>query len=121
MLFTESIKLNKEFRKLYYKGKTFGSPFIVLYYLPSKSLGEKNTLGITVSTKVGNAVKRNKIRRWIKESYRAFEPNLKAGYTMVILARKNAGEDADFWDIKRSLGGMLKKANLFKPLMNNED
>jgi len=114
MLHTESIKLNKEFRRLYYKGKTLSSPFIVLYYLPVRSLGNKNTLGITVSTKVGKAIKRNKIRRWIKESYRSFEPNLKAGYTMVILARKRAGEDASYWDIKRSLGGMFKKAELFK-------
>ena len=119
MLHTESIKLNKEFRKLYYKGKTIGSPFIVLYYLPMRSLGEKNTLGITVSTKVGKAVRRNKIRRWIKESYRSFEPNLRTGYQIVILARKRAGEDATYWDIKRSLGGMLKKACLFKPIMNN--
>ena len=114
MLFTKSIKLNKEFRKLYYKGKTLSSPFVVLYYLPDKRLGDKNTLGITVSTKVGKAVRRNKIRRWIKESYRAFEPNLKTGFTMVILARKRAGEDAAFWDIKSSLGGMFKKAGLFK-------
>lgn len=111
---TESIKLNKEFRRLYYKGKTVGSPFIVLYYMQNRVLGDKNTLGITVSTKVGNAVKRNKIRRWIKESYRAFEPKLKTGYMMVILARKRANEDADFWAIRRSLGGMFKKADLFE-------
>jgi len=82
--------------------------------MQNRVLGDKNTLGITVSTKVGNAVKRNKIRRWIKESYRAFEPKLKTGYMMVILARKRANEDADFWAIRRSLGGMFKKADLFE-------
>jgi len=110
----QSIKLNKEFRRLYYRGKSFTSPFVVLYFLPKKSLGETNELGITVSAKVGNAVKRNKIRRWIKESYRSFEPKIKVGYSMVILARKAAGETADFWSIKRAIGGMFKKANLFR-------
>ena len=111
---TESIKLNKEFRRLYYRGKSLSSPFVVLYYLPKRSLGQKNELGITVSTKVGKAVKRNKIRRWIKESYLSFEPKIKTGYSFVILARKSAGENADFWAIKRAVGGMLKKAELFK-------
>jgi ribonuclease P protein component len=111
---SDLIKLNKEFRRLYYKGKTLSSPFIVLYYSLQKNLGDKNTLGITVSTKVGKAVKRNQIRRWIKESYRAYEPNLRTGFTMVILARKRAGEDANFWDIKQSLGRMFKKAGLFR-------
>ncbi|MCL2740167.1 MAG: ribonuclease P protein component, partial [Oscillospiraceae bacterium] len=106
MQHTESIKLNKEFRKLYYRGKSTSSPFIVLYYLPARHLGNRNTLGITVSTKVGKAVRRNKIRRWIKEAYRSFEPNLRTGYMLVILARKRAGEeDVTYWDIKRSLGG----------------
>jgi ribonuclease P protein component len=114
MIHTESIKLNKEFRKLYYRGKVQSSPFVVLYYLPDRNLKGKSKLGFTVSTKVGKAVVRNKIRRWMREAYISFEPKLKTGYSIVMLARKDA-PNADFWKIKKSIGGMLKKAEIFLP------
>jgi len=54
-----------------------------------------NRLGITVSKKVGNAVKRNRIRRHIYEAFRLIEADLKSGYDFVIVAKCSA-VGADF-------------------------
>lgn len=81
----ESLKLNKEFRFLYGRGKSFVKPTLVLYL--RKNNREINRLGITSGKKIGNAVKRNRARRVIRVAYRTMLPLLKENYDMVIVAR----------------------------------
>jgi ribonuclease P protein component len=113
MLHTDSITENKDFRRLYYRGKAISSPLVVLYSMPNRALRQRNQLGITVSKKVGKAVFRNKVRRWIKEAYRSYEPKMKTGFSMVILARQAVATEGDYWKIQRQLGGLFKKAGIF--------
>jgi len=51
-------------------------------------------LGITVGTKVGNAVVRNKVRRRLKEIYRLHEPEIRRGFDLVIVARVKSRDAA---------------------------
>ena len=46
-----------------------------------------NRVGFTVTTKLGKAVVRNKIRRRLREIYRLNEHRLSAGLDMVVVAR----------------------------------
>lgn len=46
-----------------------------------------NRLGYTVSTKLGHAVVRNRVRRRLREIYRLNAPKLKTGYDIIIVAR----------------------------------
>ena len=57
-----TLKENYEFRRLYQKGKTAVGGCMVLYC--RRNNRGRNRLGITVSTKVGNAVKRNLRQAW---------------------------------------------------------
>ena len=47
-------------------------------------------LGVTVSRKVGGAVLRNKVKRWIRESCRRMQADLPAGLDLVVVARPSA-------------------------------
>lgn len=82
---TFSIKENRDFRRLYYRGKNAATPFLVLY--AAKNRKSYNRIGITASTKLGKAVVRNRVKRLLREAYRLQEGNLAHGYDFVIVAR----------------------------------
>lgn len=109
--YTVFLKENRQFRRLYAKGKSFVSPFLVLYY--KKNGKNKNFLGITVSGKVGNAVLRNKLRRRIREIYRTNEERFLSGYTIVVVARIRSSR-ASYEDLRRSFLKLAKKANILR-------
>ena len=60
-------------------------PTLVVYAREMRCEG--NQLGITVSTKVGKAVVRNRVRRQIREIYRTNEEKLRCGLDIVVVAR----------------------------------
>ena len=110
---TLSVTRNSLFRRLYAKGKTVSSFDIVVYTLPNRSGG--NRLGITVSTKIGKAVVRNRIRRRIKEAYRTVENHIPNGLNMVIVAR-SAARDRTMPQIRESFVKLLEKSDLWVDL-----
>lgn len=85
---TASLKLNRDFRRLYAKGNSFAAGNIVVYAMKNRS--GINRLGLTVSKKFGNAVSRNRIRRLMRESYRLAENKIPSGYDFIIVARNRA-------------------------------
>lgn len=85
------------------------SPFVAVYCRRNGSNG--NRLGITVSTKVGKAVQRNRVRRRFKEIYRLNENNLAKGYDIVIVARVRA-RFAEYEALESSILSLMKKLNL---------
>lgn len=80
-----TLKKNYEFRRVYHKGKAGVSPFLVVYARPNRTGG--NRMGVTVSTKLGKAVVRNRARRRLRELYRLLLPELKSGFDVVLVAR----------------------------------
>ena len=83
-----TLKKNSDFRRLYAKGKSAVTPYLVVYTRPNR-LGE-NRLGYTVSVKLGHAVVRNRVRRRLREIYRLNAPRLRQGHDIVIVARSRA-------------------------------
>ena len=83
-----TLKKNSDFRRLYAKGKSAVTPYLVVYTRPNR-LGE-NRLGYTVSVKLGHAVVRNRVRRRLREIYRLNAPQLRQGHDIVIVARSRA-------------------------------
>ncbi|MBR6812135.1 MAG: ribonuclease P protein component [Oscillospiraceae bacterium] len=85
---TVSLKMNYEFKRLYAKGRSCVTPCVVVYC--RKNRGGSNRLGLTVRTKVGKAVVRNRVRRRLREIYRLNEQRLRSGFDIVIVARVRA-------------------------------
>lgn len=110
------MKYNRDFKYLYRRGKSVAAGYLVLYYM--KTRDTENTLGITVTKKLGCAVVRNRVRRLIKECYRLREHELAAGYKMVIVARNRAAQ-ADFYNIRGDMGYLLKKSGILPQQKTN--
>lgn len=85
---TQSIKLNKDFRRLYSRGKCFVSGYTVVY--ASENRQGQSRLGLTVSKSIGKAVKRNRLKRLMRESYRLMEDKINTGFDIIIVARNRA-------------------------------
>lgn len=116
MKFTVSLKENRVFRSLYAKGKSEVGPSMVLYC--RKNGRQKNRFGITVSTKLGKAVVRNRVRRRLREIYRLREEKLKPGYDIVVVARVRAVHSR-YADLDKQFLRLAKKLQLLRPMEEN--
>ena len=83
-----TVKENHEFRRIYRKGKSAVSPALVMYC--QRNRHGKSRLGVTVSTKLGGAVVRNRVRRQLREIYRLNKAALLTGYDVILVARVKA-------------------------------
>ena len=73
-----------------------------------------NFLGIAISSKLGKAVKRNYIKRIIREVYRNTEEQIKTGNTIVFLWKKNAEiKQACYENVKKDIEKIFKDAEIF--------
>lgn len=81
-----TVRDNRIFQKGYKRGKSFVSPVLVTYIIKGKK-NSPSRIGITTSKKIGCAVRRNRARRLIKESYRLLSKQVKPGYDLIFVAR----------------------------------
>ncbi len=79
------LTINKEFRRVYGRGKSFVDPSFVSYVLRTK--GEDIRIGITVSKKLGGAVSRNRAKRLITAAFYECLPHIDGGCDIVFVAR----------------------------------
>jgi ribonuclease P protein component len=80
-----TLKDNRDFSRLYKRGKSFVSPVLVTYIIKNKS--DSLRFGITTGKKVGKAVNRTRARRVIRAAYFELYPDIKKGYDIVFVAR----------------------------------
>ena len=108
---TVSLKENHLFRRAYNRGRSAAARRLALYL---RRTGRKtNRLGFTVSTKLGHAVVRNRVRRRLREIYRLNEDRLTAGWDVVVVARVRAA-DSDYHQLERSFLKLADKLSLLK-------
>ena len=69
-----TVKENYVFRRIYRKGKSSVQPCMVVYCQKNKQ--GRTRLGVTVSTKLGKAVVRNRVRRQLREIRRSIHLGL---------------------------------------------
>ena len=109
MEFTETIKKNYEFRRLYAKGKSAVTPTLVVYTRRGKPGG--NRVGFTVTTRLGHAVTRNLVRRRLREIYRLHEAELRRGAELVVVARSRS-VTASYGELERDFLRACRKLSL---------
>ena len=108
-----TLKKNYEFKNVIKKGKYFVRKHIIIYL--HKNNQDKNIIGIAISTKLCNAVKRNRIKRVIRESFYKEEKALKKGYNIVFLwNKKQPVENVEFQTVNKEMKEIFEEAELFE-------
>ena len=118
MKFSESLKKQEDFSRVYRSGRSKANHLLVLYVLPNE-LGS-NRLGISVSRKVGNSVIRHRITRLIRESYRLSEDDFRSGYDFVVIARVKA-KGTTYEEIRSALLCLAKGQHVLKETAGMEE
>lgn len=106
-----TLKKNYEFRRLYNKGKTAVTPYLVVYSI--KTGRDHKRVGYTVSTKIGKAVTRNRIRRRLREIYRLNADRLIDNADIVIVARARC-VDAEYAKLDKAFLHACSELHLIK-------
>ena len=103
------LRNRQDFTRLYNKGKSSGSKYVVLLCL--KNGLDHNRKAFVSSKKVGNAVQRNRARRLMREALRPLEESFKSGYDYIFIARSTIN-DSKCADVKKSIEAAAKRAGL---------
>ncbi|PLT29502.1 ribonuclease P protein component [Peribacillus deserti] len=112
------IKKNEEFQTVFQKGKSVANRQFVIYIL-EKSNQDYFRIGLSISKKIGNAVVRNQIKRYIRQAFLEIKEDIIPGRDYVIIARKPAA-DLNFFEVKSSLIHVLKVGKSINPRIKNE-
>lgn len=94
-------------------GTKFHSRHFLIAILPAKT--EVSRLAVTVSTKVHKrAVRRNYVKRRVREIFRQFHPKFSKAIDLVVIARRGSTSLTSA-EIRREILGAMKQAGYLKP------
>jgi ribonuclease P protein component len=82
---------SRDFDAVYRHGRSVSTRFLVLYWFPREE-GEEARLGIAVPKQLGGAVIRNKMKRQLRETWRARLDRVPPGSDYVLIARPGLPE-----------------------------
>lgn len=83
------LRHSREYQQIWRQGQRCHTTHLLVIVAPGRS---GTRLGITVGRKVGNAVCRNRIKRWIREYFRIRRPALKAGMDLSVVVKVGAAQ-----------------------------
>jgi ribonuclease P protein component len=115
--FPRSARLSRggEFAQLKQEGRTYPGRFVVLSVLARPDDSSPARVGIITSRRVGNAVARNRVRRHLREIFRAARPQLRPGLWLVLIARVPAAGAAHH-DLQAEWERLARRSGICEPL-----
>ena len=100
------LKKQADFQRLFNKGKRAFTPILSVIYRPS----EKMTMGISIGKKHGKSVQRNRIKRLLREAFRAVQGEMKGTYSVVLIPK--VSEEYSVKNFERQLRCIIKKEKM---------
>jgi ribonuclease P protein component len=115
-MITRSLRLRdpREFQRVRKRGRSWTTPYLVLVSQPNRL--EHNRYGFAVGRRVGKAVARNRVKRWMREAIRQRHPALRQGFDIILIARGRMAESSvDYSTVDDSVGILVERAGLTFP------
>ena len=106
------LKRNRDFVRVRQKGRPFRCPYFILFACLSDE-GIPARIGISASRRVGNAVDRNRAKRYYRELFRINRHRLRSGSDMLLSIRRPS-TDASFEDLEHRFLQAIKYLRLLR-------
>jgi len=104
-----TLRRGAEFQTVWDSGKSWSHPLIILR---ARANGmDKSRFGFVAGKKVGQAVRRNRAKRLLREAVRQRLPKIVKGWDLVWIARGGA-EKAEYRAVDEAVEQLLKRAKL---------
>ena len=103
-----TIKKKEEFTAIIQKRNIVSEPALAFYYLPKQE--PENRVGISITTKLGNAVERNKAKRQLREMIEEVFDWQESFDSVIVI--KAAFKDFSYLDNKKCLERCYKKVKI---------
>ena len=102
----QRLRGKRAFARVFREGAHAADAVLVVLALPNDVSWTR--LGVSIPRRVGNAVTRNRWKRWIREAFRLSQHDLPSGLDLVVRPRKGAQGDAA--QVRRSLPKLARIA-----------
>lgn len=109
---THRLRKNEEFQIVFQQGTSAANRQFVVYTLRKEGQAAFR-VGISVSKKLGNAVTRNRVKRYVREAIASLEEQIDDAYDLVVIVRQGT-EQLTLAEVRSSLLHVLKRANVIK-------
>ncbi|MGX7014269.1 ribonuclease P protein component [Vagococcus silagei] len=106
------VKKEIDFQTIIKNKQSFANRNFVVYFKENDQNAHFH-VGISVGKKVGNAVKRNRVKRLIRHSLYELRDEIKPTYDIILIARPSIS-DLSFDEVKKNTRHVLNLANLIK-------
>ena len=100
---------NERFQTVRREGQSWPHTLLVLCALANGL--PQTRFGFSVSKRIGGAVVRNRVKRWLREATRARRPQVAPGYDLVFIARRPIAQ-ADYSEVDQAVGELLKRSGM---------
>ena len=112
------VRKNQRFQEIRKLGRSYTSKLLVLCLLQNNL--PYSRCGFSVSSRIGNAVHRNRIKRRLREAVRLRMDTIKPGWDLVFIARHPV-RSADYQDLDTACARLLRRAHLFRAPSEDPD
>jgi len=110
---TNRLRNSREFSRIWREGQRCHTRSLTVIASSPATLDQNwSRLGVTVSRKVGNAVCRNRIKRWIREYFRSSRHRLARAIDLSVIAKPGAAH-LDHGDFDRELQEGMQRLRLY--------
>lgn len=103
------VRQNRRFQEIRKAGRAYSHHLLVLCVLPNQL--PYSRFGFSVSSRIGGAVVRNRIKRRLREAMRLRMASIQPGWDIVLIAR-NPIRSADYREMDAACARLLRRAHL---------